>query len=92
MAHPPPPPPPPPISLSQTSLDFFIGDEALDKPGYSPKYPIRHGICEDWDLMVWVEGERRGGCTVYACSVAVWGELPCVSAFKRLKWLGRSFE
>lgn len=32
-------------------LDFFIGDEALDKPGYAPKYPIRHGICEDWDLM-----------------------------------------
>ena len=32
-------------------LDFFIGDEALDKPGYAPKYPIRHGIVEDWDLM-----------------------------------------
>jgi actin-related protein 3 len=32
-------------------LDFYIGDEALDKPGYAPKYPIRHGICEDWDLM-----------------------------------------
>lgn len=32
-------------------LDFFIGDEALDAPGYSVKYPIRHGIVEDWDLM-----------------------------------------
>ena len=67
MAH--PPPLPPPISLSQTSLDFFIGDEALDKPGYSPKYPIRHGICEDWDLMVWVEGERRVGVQ---CMHVVW--------------------
>ena len=37
--------------LTLTS-DFYIGDEALDKPGYAPKYPIRHGICEDWDLMV----------------------------------------
>jgi len=32
-------------------LDFHIGDEALDAPGYSVKYPIRHGIVEDWDLM-----------------------------------------
>ncbi|XP_065889081.1 actin-related protein 3-A [Dysidea avara] len=31
-------------------LDFFIGDDA-DKPGYGLKYPIRHGIVEDWDLM-----------------------------------------
>lgn len=31
-------------------LDFYIGDEA-DKPGYALKYPIRHGIVEDWDLM-----------------------------------------
>nr|ABL85460.1 actin related protein 3 [Suberites domuncula] len=31
-------------------LDFYIGDEA-DKPGYATKYPIRHGIVEDWDLM-----------------------------------------
>ena len=30
--------------------DFFIGDEA-DIPGYATKYPIRHGIVEDWDLM-----------------------------------------
>lgn len=35
---------PPPLS------DFFIGDEA-DIPGYATKYPIRHGIVEDWDLM-----------------------------------------
>ncbi|KAF3857500.1 hypothetical protein F7725_009359 [Dissostichus mawsoni] len=32
-------------------LDFFIGDEAIDKPSYSTKWPIRHGIVEDWDLM-----------------------------------------
>ncbi|KAB5587221.1 hypothetical protein PHYPO_G00010600 [Pangasianodon hypophthalmus] len=32
-------------------LDFFIGDEALDKPNYATKWPIRHGIIEDWDLM-----------------------------------------
>lgn len=32
-------------------LDFFIGDEAIDAAGYSVKYPIRHGIVEDWDLM-----------------------------------------
>lgn len=32
-------------------LDFFIGDEALEATGYSVKYPIRHGIVEDWDLM-----------------------------------------
>ncbi|XP_067116738.1 actin-related protein 3-like isoform X1 [Osmerus mordax] len=32
-------------------LDFFIGDEAVDKPSYATKWPIRHGIVEDWDLM-----------------------------------------
>lgn len=32
-------------------MDFFIGDEALEATGYSVKYPIRHGIVEDWDLM-----------------------------------------
>lgn len=32
-------------------LDFYIGDEAVDATGYSIKYPIRHGIVEDWDLM-----------------------------------------
>jgi len=32
-------------------LDFFIGDEALNAPTYAVKYPIRHGIVEDWDLM-----------------------------------------
>ena len=31
--------------------DFFIGDEAFKNPGYSVKYPVRHGIVEDWDLM-----------------------------------------
>ncbi|KAG1681734.1 Actin-related protein 3 [Nymphon striatum] len=32
-------------------LDFYIGDEAIDASGYAVKYPIRHGIVEDWDLM-----------------------------------------
>jgi len=32
-------------------LDFFIGDEALDATSYAVKWPIRHGIVEDWDLM-----------------------------------------
>lgn len=32
-------------------LDFFIGDEAVDKPNYATKWPIRHGVVEDWDLM-----------------------------------------
>jgi actin-related protein 3 len=32
-------------------LVFFIGDEAIDKPTYAPKWPIRHGIIEDSDLM-----------------------------------------
>jgi len=32
-------------------LDFYIGDEAFDATGYSVKYPVRHGIVEDWDLM-----------------------------------------
>lgn len=32
-------------------LDFFIGDEAVDATTYAVKWPIRHGIVEDWDLM-----------------------------------------
>jgi len=32
-------------------LDFFIGDEAMDSKGYAVKYPVRHGMVEDWDLM-----------------------------------------
>ncbi|XP_052809468.1 actin-related protein 3 isoform X2 [Mya arenaria] len=32
-------------------LDFFIGDEALNATSYSVKWPIRHGIVDDWDLM-----------------------------------------
>ena len=35
---------------THTHTDFYIGDEA-DVPGYATKYPIRHGIVEDWDLM-----------------------------------------
>nr|CAD7197591.1 unnamed protein product [Timema douglasi] len=32
-------------------LDFFIGDEAFDATGFAVKYPVRHGLVEDWDLM-----------------------------------------
>ncbi|XP_060604343.1 actin-related protein 3 isoform X2 [Ruditapes philippinarum] len=32
-------------------LDFFIGDEALNATSYAVKWPIRHGIVDDWDLM-----------------------------------------
>lgn len=32
-------------------LDFYIGDEALDATSYAVKWPIRHGMVEDWDLM-----------------------------------------
>lgn len=32
-------------------LDFYIGDEAQNATGYSVKYPIRHGLINDWDLM-----------------------------------------
>jgi actin-related protein 3 len=32
-------------------LDFYIGDEALEATNYAVKWPIRHGIVEDWDLM-----------------------------------------
>ena len=28
-----------------------IGDEAIEKPTYATKWPICHGIVEDWDLM-----------------------------------------
>ena len=34
------------------SADFHIGDAAFENPGYAVKYPVRHGIVEDWDLMV----------------------------------------
>ncbi|KAK2153633.1 hypothetical protein LSH36_291g08063 [Paralvinella palmiformis] len=32
-------------------LDFYIGDEALEASNYAVKWPIRHGIVDDWDLM-----------------------------------------
>lgn len=32
-------------------LDFYIGDEAQEAANYTVKWPIRHGIVEDWDLM-----------------------------------------
>jgi len=34
-----------------SDLDFVIGDDALSNPAYAAKYPIKHGIVEDWDLM-----------------------------------------
>ncbi|XP_049314627.1 actin-related protein 3-like, partial [Bactrocera dorsalis] len=39
------------ITKGVEDLDFFIGDEAFDATGYSVKYPVRHGLVEDWDLM-----------------------------------------
>ncbi|CAF1176284.1 unnamed protein product [Didymodactylos carnosus] len=39
------------VGQSGEDLDFYIGDEAFSAKGYSVKYPIRHGIVEDWDLM-----------------------------------------
>jgi len=32
-------------------LDFYIGDDAMNATGYATKYPVRHGLVEDWDLM-----------------------------------------
>lgn len=33
-------------------LDFYIGDEAMQQTTpYAVKYPVRHGLVEDWDLM-----------------------------------------
>lgn len=31
-------------------LDFLIGDDATNQPHYATKWPLRHGIIEDWDL------------------------------------------
>jgi len=41
------------VSNSQKGedLDFFIGDDAFLNKNYDVKYPLRHGIVEDWDLM-----------------------------------------
>jgi len=39
------------VAKGVDDLDFFIGDEATDKPNYAVKWPVRHGIVEDWDLM-----------------------------------------
>jgi actin-related protein 3 len=32
-------------------LDFSIGQEALDRPNATCKYPVEHGIVTDWDKM-----------------------------------------
>lgn len=35
-----------------SDLDFYIGDEAMEKrPNYNLDYPIRHGIVDNWDNM-----------------------------------------
>jgi len=39
------------VAKGVDDLDFYIGDEATDKPNYAVKWPVRHGIVEDWDLM-----------------------------------------
>ena len=39
------------VTKGVDDLDFYIGDDASEKPGYAVKYPIRHGVVEDWDLM-----------------------------------------
>jgi len=39
------------VTRGVEDLDFFIGDEAMDAKGYAVKYPVRHGMVEDWDLM-----------------------------------------
>jgi len=39
------------VTKGVDDLDFFIGDEALSATNYGVKYPVRHGIVEDWDLM-----------------------------------------
>lgn len=39
------------VAKGVDDLDFFLGDDAQDKPNYSIKWPVRHGIVEDWDLM-----------------------------------------
>ena len=43
--------PPLPFTSSPLLPDFYIGDEADAVVGYATKYPIRHGVVEDWDLM-----------------------------------------
>ncbi|XP_008553890.1 actin-related protein 3 [Microplitis mediator] len=39
------------VTKGVEDLDFYIGYEAFNSPGYSIKYPVRHGLVEDWDLM-----------------------------------------
>ncbi|XP_024946714.1 actin-related protein 3 isoform X2 [Cephus cinctus] len=39
------------ITKGVEDLDFYIGYEAFDATGYAVKYPVRHGLVEDWDLM-----------------------------------------
>jgi len=40
------------VTRGVEDLDFFIGDEAMEqKAPYAVKYPVRHGLVEDWDLM-----------------------------------------
>nr|ACO12306.1 Actin-related protein 3 [Lepeophtheirus salmonis] len=39
------------LATGVEDLDFYIGDEALNATGCAAKYPVRHGVVEDWDLM-----------------------------------------
>jgi len=40
------------LTRGMEDLDFYIGDEAMNIGNpYAVKYPVRHGLVEDWDLM-----------------------------------------
>ncbi|EDV26828.1 Actin-related protein 3 [Trichoplax sp. H2] len=39
------------IARGIDDLDFYIGDDCFEQPAYAAKYPIRHGVVEDWNLM-----------------------------------------
>ena len=39
------------VTKGVDDLDFFTGDEAIEKSTYATKWPICHGIVEDRDLM-----------------------------------------
>ena len=56
-------------------LDFFIGDEALSPAAanHFVKYPIRHGLVEDWDLMerFWYTFYENQNISVSVCLIGI---------------------